>query len=66
MLGHGCPTLVIDAAVAEHLKILRFMAFGGAGIIEGVQHADAFHRLLLDAVDDGRARVSRLLPERSA
>ncbi len=34
MASHGRPTLVVDAAIAKHLEVLRFAAFGGAGVVE--------------------------------
>ena len=54
--GHRRPALVIDAAVAEHLEVLRLVPLGRLGVVERVEHADAFDRRLLDAVDDRRMR----------
>ena len=51
MAGHRRPALVVDAAVAEHLEVLRRAPFGRLRVVEGVEHADAFHRMLLDAVN---------------
>src|SRR5260370_14318199 len=48
------PALVVDAAVAEHLEVLCLMLLGSLGIVEGVRHADAFDRVLLDSVDEDR------------
>src|ERR1044072_1849723 len=36
----------------------------GGGVVERVQHADAFERRLLDAVDDRRRRKARRLEDR--
>ena len=47
---HRGPTLMVDAAVAEHLEVLRLVPLCRAGIVEGVQHAHAFDRRLRDAV----------------
>ena len=44
---------MIDGTIANHLEILR-IAFGrcvGIGRVKGIEHADAFNRLLLDALD---------------
>ena len=54
--GHRRPALVVDAAVAEHLEVLRLVPLGRLGVVERVQHADALDRRLLDAVDDRRMR----------
>ena len=51
---HRGPALVVDAAVAEHLEVLCLMLLGRLGIVERVRHADAFDRMLLDSVDEGR------------
>src|SRR3984885_15691118 len=51
---HRGPPLVVDAAIAEHLEVLRLMLLRRLGIIEGVCHADAFDRMLLDSVDECR------------
>src|SRR5271169_2129299 len=40
------------------------MCFGGLGIVEGIQHAEAFKRRLLYAVDDGGCRQPRSLQNR--
>ena len=52
--GYRRPSLVVDAAVAEHLEVLRFVPVRRFGVVEGVHHAEAFERRLLDAVDDCR------------
>ena len=54
--GHRGPALVIDAAVAEHLEVLRLVPLGRLGIVERIQHADALERRLLHAVDECRVR----------
>ncbi len=46
------PAVVVDAAIAHDLVVLRRVAFLGVGIVERIQHAGAGHRDLLDAVDD--------------
>ena len=61
---HRRPSLVVDAAVAEHLEVLRFVPLGRLGVVEGVEHAEAFDRRLLDAVDDRRMRQARGLEDR--
>ena len=56
------PAVVIDGAVAEHLEILRRAPGGrvGVGLVPRVNHADAVHRALLDAVDGvGRRNAGR-------
>ena len=53
---HRRPSLVVDAAVAEHLEVLRLVPLRRLGVVERVEHADAFDRRLLHAVDDGRMR----------
>ena len=60
------PALVVDAAVAEHLEVLRLVPLGRLGVVERVRHADAFDRPLLDAVDEERLGQTRRLPEWSA
>jgi hypothetical protein len=61
---HGCPPLVVDPAVAEHLEVLRLAAFVRATVVEGVPHADAFDGALLDAVDEHGFRQPRRLQDR--
>ena len=55
---HGGPALVVDAAVAEHLEVLRLAALGRRRVVEGGRHRDAVQRHLLDAVHERRARGS--------
>ena len=54
--GDRGPALVVDAAVAEHLEVLRLAALRRVGVVERVGHRDAVQRHLLDAVDEGRLR----------
>ena len=56
---HRGPALVVDAAVAEHLEVLRRVAVVRAGVVERVRHRDALERLLLHAVDAHAARAGR-------
>src|SRR5208283_2796105 len=51
---------MVDAAIGEHLEVLRRPLRGRVGIrfVEGVRHADAFDRILFDTVDG----VRRLYP----
>ena len=46
VLGHRAPALVVDAAVAEHLEVLRLVPLGRLGVVEAVQHARALVRAL--------------------
>ena len=48
--GDRSPALVVDAAVAEHLEVLRLVAIGLRRTVEGIAHARAFDRALIDAV----------------
>ena len=64
MPGHRRPALVVDAAVAEHLEVLRLVPLGRLRVVEGVEHAEAFDRRLLDAVDDRRMRQPGGLEDR--
>ena len=53
VVHHGRhPAVVVDAAVAGALVVLRGMALLGVGVVERVLHADAGDRRLLDAIDD--------------
>src|SRR3954447_3071083 len=52
----GGPALVVDAAVAEHLEVLRLVTVGLGRPVERIRHAHALDRPLLDAVDDRRLR----------
>ncbi len=38
------PALVVDAAVAEHLEVLRRPALSFTGVVERVRHGDTVHR----------------------
>jgi hypothetical protein len=61
MAGHCAPTLMVDAAIAEHLEVLRFVPLRRLGVVEAVEHARSLERALLHTVDDGRLRdASRL------
>jgi hypothetical protein len=62
--GHGGPTLVVDAAIAEHLEVLRLVAVRCLGIVEGVEHAHSFDGVLLHAVDEERLGQPRRLEQR--
>ena len=44
------PSLVVDALVAEHLKVLCVASGGGLGVEEAVADRDTLIRPLLDAV----------------
>ena len=52
MPGDPGPALVIDATVAEHLEVLQVVHLGRIGIVEGIGHAEALQRRLLDAIDE--------------
>jgi hypothetical protein len=54
--GHRRPSLVVDAAVAEHLEVLRLVPLRRLRVVERVSHADAVQRLLHHAVDHGWRR----------
>ena len=58
------PSLVVDAAVAEHLEVLRLAPLGGFGVVERIQHAGALVGRLLNAVHDGWRRNPRGLEHR--
>ena len=69
------PSIVIDAAIAEHLEILRPASGRRFGIVEGVGHPYALDGFLRHAVDDrrllqagyiqkGRHDVDRVMPLR--
>jgi hypothetical protein len=55
---------VVDAAVSEHLEVLRLMALGGIRIVERVSRADAFDRPLLDAIDEQRLGQASWIQDR--
>ena len=57
--GDSGPALVVDAAVAEHLEVLRRVAIVRVGVVERVRHRDALERPLLHAVDAQRAPAGR-------
>ena len=52
----GNPAIMVNRAVADHLKILRLMIRRRIGIrlVERIHHAHAFNWLLRNAVDGGR------------
>ncbi len=56
MPGHRGPAVMIDPAIAKHLKVLSRMGCRRFSIGKGVFHAYSFHRFLLDAVDGLRLR----------
>ena len=51
--GAGEPAVAVDGTVAGDLEVLGFARALCLGAFEGVEHADAFDGLLLDAVDGG-------------
>ena len=51
MSCHRDPAVVIQRAIAEHLKVLSVAPLRGFGIVEAVHHADAFDWLLRHAVE---------------
>ena len=56
MTGDRGPALVVDAAVAEHLEVLRLAPLVRVGVVERVGHRRAVQRHLLDPVDERRLR----------
>ena len=50
------PAVLVHAAAAEHLEVLRGVPLGGLRVVERVEEAGAVHRLLLDPVDRLRLR----------
>src|SRR5262249_12340499 len=64
MPGHGGPALVIDAAIADHLEVLRLSAFRCLRIVEAVDHTYALHRYLRDAIDHVRLGQLRRIENR--
>ena len=64
MARAGPPAVVIDGAAAEQLEILRGAPVLRLRIVEGVDHAHAFHRHLVDAVDPLRLRQPGALQDR--
>ncbi len=63
-LRHRGPALVVDAAVAEHLEVLRLVPLRRLGVVERVEHADALDGLLLHAVH--RDRLGAAPPPRGS
>ena len=65
-LGARDPAVVVDRAVAEHLEVLGVMCRRGVRVllVEGVHHADALDRALLDAIDHRRLPDVRGLEDR--
>ena len=63
MPRHRGPALVIDAAVAEHLEVLRRVTLRRLGIVERVQHAHALDGSLLHAVHGDGLREPRRLED---
>ena len=55
---------MVDAAVAEHLEVLRPVSVGLGGAVERIRHAHALDRSLLDPVDDRRVWQTRGLEHR--
>ncbi len=53
---HRGPAPVVDAAVHEHLEVLGLVALRGVRLVEGVEHARALERCLLDPVHEARMR----------
>src|SRR5215467_4124683 len=51
MSCHRDPAVVIQRAIAKHLKILGVAPLRGFGIVEAVHHADAFDWLLRHTVE---------------
>ena len=62
----GVPALVIDAAVGDHFEVLGLACRGRVGVrlVEGVDHAHAFDRFLLDSVDYLRCLDTRRFQDR--
>src|SRR3954453_15287735 len=62
----GVPALVVDSAVGDHFEILGLSLRRRirAGLVEGIGHADAFDRLLLDSIDRLRCLDARSLEDR--
>ena len=60
----GQPAIVVNAAIAEDLEVLRLVPVLRLGILKGVHHAHAFDRRLRRAVDAlglGQAAASRMV-----
>src|SRR5262245_34492193 len=61
VLGDRRPTVVVDAAIAEHLEVLKGPAARRLGGAERIRHADAFDRALRHAIDhDGLGKTYHL------
>ena len=56
VLRDGRPAAVVDAAVADHLEVLRLVLLGRGRVVERVGHAHALHGALGDAVHVGGLR----------
>ena len=52
MLRDGSPTIVVNPAITDDLKILGRMTLLGPWVIKRIPHADAFDRVLLNPVDE--------------
>ena len=63
MARHGGPPLVVNAAVAEHLEVLRLMPIRRLCLVERIEHAYPFDRLLLYPVYRDRLRQPRRLED---
>src|SRR5262245_62351736 len=51
MACHSDPAIMVKRAIAEHLEVLRVALLLRFGVSKTVHHADAFDRLLRDAVE---------------
>src|SRR5262245_18533195 len=51
MAGGGNPAVLVERAVTEHFEILNVPRLSRFGIIEAINHAYAFDRLLLYTID---------------
>src|SRR3954465_10150050 len=62
----GIPAVVIDSAIGDHLEVLGLARRRRVRtrLVEGVGHADAFDRLLLDSVNRLRSRDAGRLENR--
>ena len=47
---HSGPTLVVDSAVSKHFEVLCLVPLRRLGVVECIEHADAFDRRLRQAV----------------
>src|SRR5262245_37072507 len=64
MLGHRRPAFVIDAAITQHLEVLKRSAARSFRVVEGVAHADALDWPLRHAVDHNRLRQAEHVENR--